>query len=213
MLTRNLPIAGLLNSDLLSMVPVQWNEAALAKGPLATVPIQEERTAPPIVLIKRADLVLPRRPRIPRSAAANQAVALHGRRPPDQTARTAGWSRLNGHPDMCACQTLSGSKNVPIGLDLKSGDVRHKVAGSFPIAEIVALQFEEIARGIAVVAATLQGWGGPDLLATCQQERRPVHQRVIDEATVNYATLGNQLVLPMLEAGRSGRRCGTPAGR
>ena len=50
------------------------------------------------------------------------------------------------------------------------------------------------------LAAKLQGWGGPDLLASYQEERRPVHQRVIDEATTNYATLGNQLVRPALEA-------------
>ena len=50
------------------------------------------------------------------------------------------------------------------------------------------------------LAATLQGWGGPELLASYQEERRPVHQRVIDEATANYATLGNQLVRPALEA-------------
>ena len=49
------------------------------------------------------------------------------------------------------------------------------------------------------LAATLQGWGGPDLLASYQQERRPVHERVIEEATINYATVGNQLVRPGLE--------------
>ncbi len=50
------------------------------------------------------------------------------------------------------------------------------------------------------LAATLQGWGGPGLLASYQAERRPVHQRVIEEATTNYATLGNQLVRPAIEA-------------
>ena len=48
----------LLNSDFMSMVPVQWMQSALAKGSLATVPVREELAAPPIVLIKRADLVL-----------------------------------------------------------------------------------------------------------------------------------------------------------
>ncbi len=48
----------LLNSDLLSMVPVQWNEFALTRGMLVTIPVQEELAAPPIVIIKRADLVL-----------------------------------------------------------------------------------------------------------------------------------------------------------
>ena len=50
------------------------------------------------------------------------------------------------------------------------------------------------------LAATLQGWAGPGLLASYQAERRPVHQRVIDEAMTNYATVGNQLVRPALEA-------------
>ena len=50
------------------------------------------------------------------------------------------------------------------------------------------------------LAATLQGWGGPNLLASYQTERRPVHQRVINEAMTNYATVGNQLVRPALEA-------------
>ena len=49
------------------------------------------------------------------------------------------------------------------------------------------------------LAATLEGWGGPDLLASYQAERRPVHQRVINEAMTNYATVGNQLVRPALE--------------
>ena len=49
------------------------------------------------------------------------------------------------------------------------------------------------------LAATLQGWGGPDLLASYQAERRPVHERTIREATSNYATVGNQLVRPALE--------------
>ena len=50
------------------------------------------------------------------------------------------------------------------------------------------------------LAATLQGWGGGDLLASYQAERRPVHERVINEAMTNYATVGNQLVRPALEA-------------
>ena len=50
------------------------------------------------------------------------------------------------------------------------------------------------------LAATLQGWAGADLLASYQAERRPVHQRVINEAVTNYATVGNQLVRPALEA-------------
>jgi 2-polyprenyl-6-methoxyphenol hydroxylase-like FAD-dependent oxidoreductase len=37
------------------------------------------------------------------------------------------------------------------------------------------------------IAATLQGWGGPGLLASYEAERRPVHRAVIDEAMANYA--------------------------
>ena len=50
------------------------------------------------------------------------------------------------------------------------------------------------------IAATLQGWGGPDLLASYAQERRPVHERTIAEAVHNYGAVGNQLVRPGLEA-------------
>jgi 2-polyprenyl-6-methoxyphenol hydroxylase-like FAD-dependent oxidoreductase len=49
------------------------------------------------------------------------------------------------------------------------------------------------------LAATIQGWGGPDLLSSYQIERKPVHERVIAEAMINYGTVGNQLVRPMLE--------------
>lgn len=37
------------------------------------------------------------------------------------------------------------------------------------------------------IAATLQGWGGPDLVPSYEAERRPVHRAVIDEAMTNYA--------------------------
>ncbi len=50
------------------------------------------------------------------------------------------------------------------------------------------------------LAATLQGWGGPDLLDSYQLERRPVHERTIREAVINYQTVGNQLVRPGIEA-------------
>ena len=49
------------------------------------------------------------------------------------------------------------------------------------------------------MAATLQGWGGSDLLGSYQLERRPVHQRTINEAVINYQTVGNQLVRPEIE--------------
>jgi 2-polyprenyl-6-methoxyphenol hydroxylase-like FAD-dependent oxidoreductase len=38
------------------------------------------------------------------------------------------------------------------------------------------------------IAATLQGWGGPGLLANYDAERRPVHRFVMDEAMANYAS-------------------------
>ena len=49
------------------------------------------------------------------------------------------------------------------------------------------------------LAGTLQGWGGPNLLASYQAERRPVHERVINEAVINYGMVGNNLVRPLIE--------------
>ena len=49
------------------------------------------------------------------------------------------------------------------------------------------------------MAATLQGWGGAKLLASYEQERRPIHQWMIEEAVANYSALGNHLTLPGLE--------------
>ena len=49
------------------------------------------------------------------------------------------------------------------------------------------------------LAATLQGWGGPNLLPSYETERRPVHLRTMREAEVNYAITGNQLVQPAIE--------------
>ena len=49
------------------------------------------------------------------------------------------------------------------------------------------------------LGAVLKGWGGPALLDTYEAERRPVHHRVIEEAETNYATVGNQLVRPLIE--------------
>ena len=63
------------------------------------------------------------------------------------------------------------------------------------------------------LAACLQGWGGPGLLATYEIERRPVHERTIREASINYATVGNQLVRPRLEeAGAAGDSVRTEVG-
>ena len=49
------------------------------------------------------------------------------------------------------------------------------------------------------LAAVLQGWAGPALLSTYQQERRGVHERTIAESMSNYGAVGNQLVQPGLE--------------
>lgn len=50
------------------------------------------------------------------------------------------------------------------------------------------------------MAATLQGWGGPQLLSTYELERRPVHLRVLEEANANYVKVSNQFVKPGLDA-------------
>jgi len=49
------------------------------------------------------------------------------------------------------------------------------------------------------IAATLQGWGGPALLASYEQERRPVHRFVIEEAVSNYAVLTDRFLRENLE--------------
>ena len=49
------------------------------------------------------------------------------------------------------------------------------------------------------LAAVLQGWGGSELLNSYEQERRPIHQAVIEEAVANYSALGNHLSLSGLE--------------
>jgi hypothetical protein len=49
------------------------------------------------------------------------------------------------------------------------------------------------------IAAVLQGWGGETLLASYEPERRPVHKLVLEEAVINHATLGNQLLQPGIE--------------
>ena len=49
------------------------------------------------------------------------------------------------------------------------------------------------------LAATLQGWGGPGLLPSYEQERRAVHEWTIAESVANYALVGNQLVQPAIE--------------
>ena len=49
------------------------------------------------------------------------------------------------------------------------------------------------------LAGALQGWGGEALLESYEEERRPVHKWVIEEAFANYSALGNHLSLPGLE--------------
>ncbi len=49
------------------------------------------------------------------------------------------------------------------------------------------------------MAAVLQGWGGTELLASYEAERRPVHKWTMDEAIANYSALGNQLAVAGLE--------------
>ncbi len=49
------------------------------------------------------------------------------------------------------------------------------------------------------MAARLGGWGGDDLLASYEIERRKVHVRTIAEAVANFESTSNQLVQPALE--------------
>lgn len=49
------------------------------------------------------------------------------------------------------------------------------------------------------LAATVQGWGGPDLLASYEAERRLVHRRIIDVAVANTAVLTQHFLHPDLE--------------
>jgi len=55
------------------------------------------------------------------------------------------------------------------------------------------------------LAAVLQGWGGPHLLASYEGERRPVHEYVMDEAVANHALLPKQMW-------RDGLEDATPSG-
>ncbi len=49
------------------------------------------------------------------------------------------------------------------------------------------------------LGAMLEGWGGPHLLDSYEEERRPVHEWAISEAVANYANVANQLTRPGLE--------------
>jgi 2-polyprenyl-6-methoxyphenol hydroxylase-like FAD-dependent oxidoreductase len=50
------------------------------------------------------------------------------------------------------------------------------------------------------MAAYLGGWGGDDLLASYEIERRQVHERTIAEAIHNFGQTGSQIIRPDLEA-------------
>ena len=50
------------------------------------------------------------------------------------------------------------------------------------------------------LAAMLQGWGGPQLLDSYEQERRPVHAMVLNEAVANHSVLSHQLWREGLDA-------------
>ncbi len=50
------------------------------------------------------------------------------------------------------------------------------------------------------VGAVMRGWGGPALLDSYETERRPIHLRVIDEATSNYQNNSNRYQDTNLEA-------------
>jgi 2-polyprenyl-6-methoxyphenol hydroxylase-like FAD-dependent oxidoreductase len=60
------------------------------------------------------------------------------------------------------------------------------------------------------IAATLDGWAGPQLLDSYEIERRPIQQRVIREATLNMGVTSPELVAAGLDednpAGESARR-------
>ncbi len=49
------------------------------------------------------------------------------------------------------------------------------------------------------LVATLKGWAGNGLLDSYEAERKPVHNRVMDEAVINYSMVGNQLAREGLE--------------
>lgn len=64
------------------------------------------------------------------------------------------------------------------------------------------------------IAAVVQGWGDAALLDTYEIERKPVHERVMDEAVTNYSVVGNQLVGPDLERDDEiGKKARTQLGR
>jgi DNA-binding transcriptional LysR family regulator len=49
----------LTSSDLLAMAPAQWRDSPIANRQLATIPVEEQLSAPPIIVVTRADVPLP----------------------------------------------------------------------------------------------------------------------------------------------------------
>lgn len=49
------------------------------------------------------------------------------------------------------------------------------------------------------IAATLDGWGGQELLSSYEPERKQAHEIVLDAAEANHSVLANQLIHPALE--------------
>ena len=54
------------------------------------------------------------------------------------------------------------------------------------------------------LAAVLEGWGGDGLLASYEEERRPVHQRTVAEAIKNYSVLSSHLLTENLDEDTAG---------
>ena len=48
----------LTNSDLLAMAPAQWTDSPIANRLLTTIPVKEELSAPPIIVVMRSDVPL-----------------------------------------------------------------------------------------------------------------------------------------------------------
>jgi DNA-binding transcriptional LysR family regulator len=68
-------MVALAYSDLLAILPVQWNEFPLTRGHLQVIPVQESLPAPDVVCIRRADL--------PMTPAAEHLYDLLRRHGPD----------------------------------------------------------------------------------------------------------------------------------
>ncbi len=76
--------------------------------------------------------------------------------------------------------------------------IRHATGLDLPI-EILSNDEWVAHRLIADRYRDRQGWGGARLLDSYEQERRPVHEYVMDEAVANHALLPKQMWRPGLE--------------